>query len=264
MKVKADLHNHIRTGRWFKDKDFNLAVDIASERLGTGGIIGLVNSLDKRYETFSGLKGYERVFLDDKKAIYIPEKDLTVVRGEEIPTKRGHVLALGLNYDKNLRGGRLITETVMEIKDNGGIAVLVHPFYRNGPGKYVSKDLSLLKGIDAIEIHNGEAALYLPGLTPKDANKQSEKFCKNLKSNYPDLGMLSSSDGHSFYEIGSSWTELDIQGYKSFIKNLREAINKTSPETHSQRRNYKWGALDHIADLAFISAMVKAGIKNLD
>lgn len=32
-KIKADLHNHLRTSSIFRDKDFNRAIDVAARRL---------------------------------------------------------------------------------------------------------------------------------------------------------------------------------------------------------------------------------------
>ena len=59
-KVKADLHNHLRTSSILRNEDFNQAIDLASKRLGSSGIFAMVNFYDKRYENFISLKGYNR------------------------------------------------------------------------------------------------------------------------------------------------------------------------------------------------------------
>ena len=66
-KIKADLHNHLRTSSILENSDFNNSVDIASEKLGKGACFGLINMHDRRYEKFADLKGYERVWIGDKK-----------------------------------------------------------------------------------------------------------------------------------------------------------------------------------------------------
>lgn len=103
MKIKADLHNHLRTSSIFENSDFNNSIDTASKKLGGGACFGLINMHDRRYEKFADLKGYEREWIgDNKNGIYIPEKDVLVVRGQEVTTKQGHLL-VGLGYDVHLK-----------------------------------------------------------------------------------------------------------------------------------------------------------------
>ena len=59
MIVKADLHNHLRT-RSDMHGLFNPAIDKTKKRLGAGGILGVVNFDDRRYEDFIEQRGYER------------------------------------------------------------------------------------------------------------------------------------------------------------------------------------------------------------
>jgi hypothetical protein len=52
MKIKADLHNHLRTSSNISYSDFNNSIDIALDRLGSGGMFGMINFDDKRYEKY--------------------------------------------------------------------------------------------------------------------------------------------------------------------------------------------------------------------
>ena len=69
--VRADLHNHFQTTRNPSRIDFNQLVDIASRRLGEGGVLGVTNFnearivggryeriIDDRYEKIVQKKGY--------------------------------------------------------------------------------------------------------------------------------------------------------------------------------------------------------------
>ena len=258
MKVKADLHNHLRTSSIFSDGDFNRAVDIASKRLGSGGVLGMVNFYDKRYEDFVGLRGYDRYHTGKSaNGIHIPSKNLVIVKGQEVPTKEGHVLVFGLGYDVHLKNYRHLEDTLKEARDNNRIVIADHPFYRGGIGNYLENHQDLLQHFDAIEVHNGEAAFSLPiGNFPEKANERAAIFYNKVFLDHPNLGALSSSDGHSMYEIGSSWTEIDspeITDKTKFVHSLRNAIRNASFYTERKNTNSVFGAIDHIADLVFIT-----------
>lgn len=214
--VKADLHNHLRTTSYFREGDFNRAVDIGQKRLGEGGIFGVVNFSDTRYEKFSELKGYERVFVgEEENGVYVPERDILIVKGQEVPTRSGHLLVMGLPKNKHIKERRTLVDTISEARDKRGIVIADHPFYRDGIGHTLLASPELIEGIDAIESFNGEAALWIPKLTPGRANRKAEKFSDYVRGYtfsraMKRLGRLTSSDGHSFLELGRCWTALEV------------------------------------------------------
>ncbi|MEK6824170.1 MAG: PHP-associated domain-containing protein [Nanoarchaeota archaeon] len=266
-KIKADLHNHLRTSSILEDSDFNNSIDFASKKLGSGACFGLINMHDRRYEKFSALKGYEREWIgENKNAVYIPEKDVLIVRGQEVTTKQGHLLVLGLGYDVHLKNGVSLEETLKKAKDNNGIIIIDHPFYMEGTGNYLEKNSKLLENIDAIEIHNGEASFGLPlGLFPIGANKKAQKFYSKIKNDYPHLGAIASSDGHSIEEIGSSWTEIDKPEYnKNFVCSLKSSIINTNLEICKEMKNSSFSAVKHLKELAGIIASEKLGSKRFE
>ncbi|MFA5857040.1 MAG: hypothetical protein WC867_06775 [Candidatus Pacearchaeota archaeon] len=253
-KIKADLHNHLRTSSRNYQNDFNKTIDITSSRLGPGGVIGLINFSDKRYESFIDLNGYERVFIgENKNGIYIPEKNVLVIKGQEVPTKLGHVLVLGLEKDVYIKENRSLIDTINESLDNGGIVVSDHPYYAHGIGNYLESNPKILENIDAIEVHNGEAALGIPKTPlPYGSNKKAQLFYDRIKPDFPHLGALSSSDGHSLYELGRSWTEIDnlnLENKTKFTSSLRNSIRNTNNLSERCNKNSIIGAIDHITDL---------------
>ena len=269
-KVKADLHNHLKTSNIFKDKDFNRAIDAAYKRLGPGGIFEIVNFNDRRYEEFSNLKGYERVYIgESNNGFYVPEKDIIVVKGQEVPTQKGHLLVLGLGSNKHLKQHKLLKDTLKEAKDNNGIIIIDHPFYSEGIGKHPRQLNSyyLLKNTDGIEIYNGEAAFGLPlDPLPFNANKKALEFYKITKENFPNVGALSSSDGHSMYELGSNWTEIDKPKIErdNFVNSLRESVRKTDLNTNRKNKKLILGSIDHIVDLIFLTKIAPKFRLNLN
>ena len=252
-KVKADLHNHLRTSGSCNDNYFNRTIDAAAERLGSGAIIGLTNFSENRYEEFAGLKGYERISVGENgNGIYIPEKDVLVVKAQEVSTKQGHILVIGLGKDVRLKKNRDLADTIKEATCKEGVIVAAHPFHLYGTGKYLEKNPQLLKSIDAIEVHNGEAGL---DLFFSGANRKAQEFYEKMKKDYPNLGALAASDGHSIYELGSSWTEIDApeMNKENFSNSLWYSIRRTDANTPKQKKDSIIGAIDHSADLILLA-----------
>ncbi len=254
--VKADLHNHLRTSSASCDGDFNKVVDIAAKRLGEDAIVGLANFGDDRYERFSNLQGYDRVFVgEDKNGFYIPEKKVLIVKEQEVPTSEGHLLVLGLRYGEHVKQNRSLADTLSDIQDRGAGAVADHPFYLCGIGESLQQNLEIIEKLDAIEVHNGEASLGFPiGPLPWGANRRAQKFYEEIKKEFPHLGALASSDGHSMYELGRSWTEIEMPDLqRNFVTSLRDSIKQTHLRTPKQMRSAIFGAMDHIMDLIFLT-----------
>ena len=263
-KIKADLHNHLRSSSILENSDFNNSVDIASKKLGSGACFGLINMHDRRYEKFADLKGYEREWVgENRNAIYIPEKDVLVIRGQEVTTKQGHLLVLGLGYDVHLKNSISLEDTLKKARDNCGTMIVDHPFYLKGIGNYLEKNLKLLKYIDAIEVYNGEAAFGLPvGPFPKNANEKAQKFYSEVRKDFPHLGAIASSDGHSISEIGSSYTEIDKPEYnKNFIYSLRNSVRDANLNDCKKMNPSFFSSMKHISELVGIIASEKVGYK---
>jgi len=258
--VKADLHFHGRTGSNIKKKDFNRISRTAAIKLGDGGVAGVVNFSGNRYERLiDSAPGMGECLGPNKNGVYIPGLDITLVKGQEIPTRDGHVLALGLEYGVHLREGRPLEDSLLEIEDSGAIAIIDHPFYFAGAGKYLSKHPKFLAKVDAIEVHNGEAAFgFSRGPLPKYANDKAREFYEMASECFPYLGALSVSDGHSLGELGSSWTEIegpDLGDDEDFVQSLKRSVCNTSLESSMKMTDSNWGAARHIGELAWLIAM---------
>lgn len=247
-KVRADFHNHLITSSRIKDRHFNRAVDIAAERLGNGGTFGMVNFDDKRYEKFSGLKGYDRAYIgENRNAIYIPERDVLIVKGQEVPTKDGHLFVLGLGYDQHIQQHQTLEDTIKEAKDFSATIILDHAFFipAGGAGLYINKNYKLLKDIDAIEIYNGESVIY------PFSNLRAQLLLNKMVTF--SLGTIATSDGHSFYELGRSWTEIDeIDREKpgNFLPSLKMSVQNTRDAEKGKNSITGFiGVADHTLDL---------------
>jgi hypothetical protein len=244
--VKADLHNHIFTGDGHDNPQMkgllNKIANKAAKKLGPGGIVGIIDFSGNRWKHLLKSKGYDIIYLgNNKNAIYIPEKDIILVHGQEVPTKQGHLLVLGTEYGHQIKEHQTIEKTLEEVIKKGNIAIPTHMDNFYGLGKYLRKKPSLLKKIDALEIHNREAI---------GTNWKTKAFYKKIIEQFPHLGALSSSDGHSIFEIGSGWTEIiPPKKDKYFVESLRTSIRKTNLDTPKKTGISIAGAIKHGAEL---------------
>lgn len=277
--IKADLHNHIQTRSRIKEKYFDKVVDTAIKRLGYNSMIGVVNFNDDRYEKLTGQRGYDR--FDCNSYVYASQQGVldaltenngvAIVKGQEIPTKQGHLLALGLKKNVHLKSRRSLEDTIAEAKDENAIIIADHPMYFESCGDYLMKNPKLLDKIDAIEVYNGETSFGIPfsALKPGTNQKMQESF-NELKEEHPNLGGVTSSDGHSLYELGRSYTTLEnVAGANNpktdFIGSLRNAIRNHRDFSKDRQGKLigKIGAIEHYMKLAYYHGAGKI-IKRLE
>jgi hypothetical protein len=213
--------------------------------------MGMLNCFDNRYELFSELEGYRREDLGN--ALYIPQKEILIIKCQEVFTKEGDILVLGL--PKNCQINYRIRKTKLEdalkqAKDYNGIVISCHPFFVQGPGNYFEKHPKLLELVDAVGVYNGNSWMFIPRFL--NANKKAQEFYENAQKDY-DIGAISSSDGHSIAEVGSSYTILDQPCFKNsetLVSSLRKSIraHKDSSEDKKHRSIIK--STDHAIRVA--------------
>jgi predicted metal-dependent phosphoesterase TrpH len=144
--------------------------------------------------------------------------DIEIIRGMEIHTEHGDLL--GLFLTKPLRCGRF-EDAVDEIRGQGGISVLPHPYRGH-------TDIEgLAKAVDVIEAFNG--------LTKHKENRKAAELAKRL--NKP---VVASSDAHILSYIGICYTVVDrpirenllrgntklVTGYPSFGARIRNRLRE--------------------------------------
>ena len=251
--TRADLHNHIN---YKSIHTFDEIINAIEANMGGNSLIGLANfgEEDKRYENFVSSSGYERI--NHNNAIYIPEKRILIVKGQEIPTREGHILALGIPSNHTIKSGRNLEDTLKEIKENfDALIILDHPFSFGGAIETMKKHPKLFENIDGIEIFNSEVSFGMP-FTPllSRANQKAFAFYEEYKSLYPHLGAIISSDGHRIEEYGKSFTFISLPQLKSL--NSPEKINASLKQAIRNSKGYGrryWGGafygLIHILEI---------------
>ncbi|QAU12303.1 histidinol-phosphatase [Halorubrum sp. BOL3-1] len=175
------------------------------------------------------------VIRESKRAAEVAaEYGLIGIPGVEVSTAHGHLLAVGV--DRMPPRGRPYAETVRRIHEQGGVAVVPHPFQRSRhgvrrrdiptpgpdregddaetggetpdsaadsePGPGVARVASATE-VDAIEVFNA-------WLFTGSRNRRARRFA--AEHGYPGVA---ASDAHHLQYVGRAFTELTIEGRES-------------------------------------------------
>lgn len=124
---------------------------------------------------------------------------LRIITGQEVRTTAGDLIALYV--EKPIRPGLVPFEAAQQIREQGGIVGLAHPFdkFRQGAGRKGWEDEleRLIPLLDYVEAWNAR-------LMVGDGNRRAAEFAK-----MHDLPGVASSDAHTVMEVGVAYTILD-------------------------------------------------------
>jgi predicted metal-dependent phosphoesterase TrpH len=147
-----------------------------------------------------------------------------VIIGEEIKTTDGEIT--GLFLQQEIRPGLRPMETVMLIKEQGGIVSIPHPFDRLGRSPLPLNIMEeIMPHVSIIEAFNARTRLS------RDS-KRSREF--GMAHN---LLMTAVSDAHTLRELGKCYTELpdfdgSADGFKYSLRNARLIEHRSKPWVH--------------------------------
>ena len=119
-----------------------------------------------------------------------PEYDLIGIPGVEVSTSHGHLLAIGV--EERPEPGKPFMQTVEEVRELGGIAIVPHPFQRSRHGVRKRR----IEDADAIETYN---SMVFTGYR----NRRARTFAR--RRGYPEIG---ASDAHYLPNVGKAYTEI--------------------------------------------------------
>ena len=134
--------------------------------------------------------------------------DLIGIAGSEVSSAAGHVLALGIG--ERVPAGLPFEETVSRIRDQGGIAIVPHPFQRSRSGVAPHITREALAIADGIETFNSR-------LLTGRSNRRAERFAAAN-----DLPMTAGSDAHIAEMVGQAATEIDAD--ERSVESVLDAI----------------------------------------
>lgn len=141
--------------------------------------------------------------------------DLKVIVGEEVSTREGEVI--GLFLTRKIEAGMGLRETCIEIKRQGGLVYIPHPFDRLKVHRVRSRHLrDILDLVDIIEIYNAKISLGL-------YNARARRFA----TKYHKIGAVG-SDSHYISSISGAIIVMDdFDGPQDFLKKLAHAEFRT-------------------------------------
>ena len=134
-----------------------------------------------------------------------------VIVGEEVKTaEQGEVI--GLFIEEKIPRGLTLQETVSEIKRQGGLVYVPHPFDRMHSVPDYEHLLAILDDVDAIEVFNPRVAIGA-------FNDEAERFATKYR-----IVAGAGSDSHVAQGLGSARIRMhDFDGPQEFLQSLREA-----------------------------------------
>lgn len=140
-----------------------------------------------------------------------------VIVAEEVKTaSQGEVI--GLFIEEKIPRGLTLAETVAEIKRQGGLVYVPHPFDRMHSVPDYEHLLTIIDAIDAIEVFNPRVAIGA-------FNEEAVRFAAKYR-----IVAGAGSDSHVAQGLGSVRIRMrDFEGPEEFLQSLREADIITRP-----------------------------------
>ncbi len=137
--------------------------------------------------------------------------DIKVIVGEEVKTaEQGEVI--GLFLEEKIERGMTMAETIAEIRRQGGLVYVPHPFDRLHSVPDYEHLLDMVEEIDILEVFNPRVAF-------SGFNEEAERFAAKYRI-VPGAG----SDGHVAQALGSVRIRLhDFEGPAEFLEAMRSA-----------------------------------------
>jgi hypothetical protein len=147
------------------------------------------------------------------------EFGVKIIIAEEVKTaSQGEVI--GLFLQEKIPRGLTLEETVAEIKRQGGLVYVPHPFDRMHAVPDYEHLLDIVEDIDAIEIYNPRVAIG-------SFNEEADRFAAKYR-----ILAGAGSDSHVAPGLGSVRVRMpDFDGPEEFLEALREAEITTKPSS---------------------------------
>jgi predicted metal-dependent phosphoesterase TrpH/glycosyltransferase involved in cell wall biosynthesis len=147
------------------------------------------------------------------------EFGVKIIIGEEVKTaSQGEVI--GLFLTEKIPRGLTLEETVAEIKRQGGLVYVPHPFDRMHAVPDYEHLLKIVDDVDAIEVYNPRVAIG-------SFNEEAERFAAKYQ-----IVRGAGSDSHVAAGLGSVRIRMrDFDGPQEFLESLRHAEISTKSGT---------------------------------
>src|SRR2546421_167462 len=147
------------------------------------------------------------------------EAGVKVIVGEEVKTD-GQGEVIGLFIEEKIPRGLSMAETIAEIKGQGGLVYVPHPFDRMHSVPDYEHLMDVLDAVDAIEVYNPRVAIGA-------FNEEAERFAAKYR-----VVAGAGSDSHVPQGLGSVRIRMrDFDGPREFLQSLADAEILTRPSS---------------------------------
>ena len=224
IRMKMDLHIHSAFSSDGSEKPKDIVT--YARKTGLDGIAILDHN-----EIRGSLRAYEMCKTFD---------DFLVVRGVEVSTEAGHIVAYGV--DELIPTSLTIEETAENIRELGGIPVAPHPhrFWSGIGGKSVTAE-----SFAAVEVQNARC-------TARN-NERSRRLADRLR-----LGQTGGTDSHALGEIGRAYTL--FKGSPASEDDVIEEVVKRRTTAGGKSREMR-GTLEYV--YSSVTKWMKRGMKKI-
>jgi len=141
----------------------------------------------------------------------------------EVTSRAGHVLALDI--ETAVPAQLSFAETLDRIRDQGGLAVVPHPFQESRHGVLANISKEELATADAIEVYNSR-------LLTGRSNRQAERFARRR-----GLPMTAGSDAHIAEMVGQAVTTVDAD--KASVGAILDAVRAGRTTVEGERTPWR-------------------------
>jgi predicted metal-dependent phosphoesterase TrpH len=133
-----------------------------------------------------------------------------IIVGEEILTSEGEII--GLFLQERIAPAMTPLETVLAIRNQGGVVYIPHPFERRRKGLSRSSFESIAEYIDIVEVFNGRGRL-------RGHHRSARQVIESR------FAAASSSDAHSRRGVGTAYTKIaEEPTVENIVAQLREGV----------------------------------------
>lgn len=173
---KADLHIHS-----------NYSPDAFSP------VRGILEMADKNNLDLIAITDHDTIKGAEEAQKLAPEFKVKVIKGEEIGTKKGHLIAIFI--DNFIPPKKPILETIREIHNQGGLVIIPHPLNPFSRGVSLNTLFQIYKEVDGIELFNASWSGWI-----------NQKKVSKLNSEIFNLAAIGNSDAHVLSQVGKGYT----------------------------------------------------------
>ena len=203
--MKIDLHCHSEASA-----DCSTPLEFFPARCRERGV--WVQAITDHNEVWGAQKLQELVEQEKVKKAGFP---LTIIVGEEVSTTHGEII--GLFLKEKIPAGMSPQETVLAIKEQGGLVSLPHGFDPLKRWRLQPTALeTIVEEIDIVETFNAR-------ISQLRWNQAAVDWAK-----LHDVRMSAGSDAHTLADIGSAWVEVPVQPIQN-PQGLLEALGSGVP-----------------------------------